>query len=242
MRGLLRRRIRDQGGDVVFPALLFASPPVPQFPCSGSAARQQDQPVGPWGHPGAVSAPMGSRRGGRAKQSLPRCWHPHAQGCLSSRQMCGCKETQLCREGRSVVGAARHVSIPQPTLPRDLPLSLGHRRGGVRGFTPNPMLAPALPCPPLASSQLEVSVLHLYRPRGTQPARAKLGGSNGRTGAHHPPWHPLCVPHAWQGRWPLSQQLWQCLCHMFGHCDLPWSVAGWRAATGAGFGQGACAG
>lgn len=164
------------------------------------------------------------------------------RGVCPPARCAGCKETQLCREGRSMVGAARHVSIPQPTLPRDLPLSLGHRRGGVRGFTPNPMLAPALPCPPLASSQLEVSVLHLYRPRGTQPARAKLGGSNGRTGAHHPPRHPLCVPHAWQGRWPLSQQLWQCLCHMFGHCDLPWRVAGWRAATGAGFGQGACAG
>lgn len=109
------------------------------------------------------------------------------RGVCPPARCAGCKETQLCREGRSMVGAARHVSIPQPTLPRDLPLSLGHRRGGVRGFTPNPMLAPALPCPPLASSQLEVSVLHLYRPRGTQPARAKLGGSNGRTGAHHPP-------------------------------------------------------
>lgn len=148
MRGLLRRRIRDQGGDVVFPALLFASPPVPQFPCSGSAARQQDQPVGPWGHPGAVSAPMGSRRGGRAKQSLPRCWHPHAQGCLSSRQMCGVQGDPAVQRGQEHGGCCEthvhpsaHASPGPPAVPRS-PAWWG------TWLHPKPHAGPSPPVPP----------------------------------------------------------------------------------------------
>lgn len=69
----------------------------------------------------------------------------------------------------------------------------------VRGFALKAVPVPSPPAPPAAptSIQLEVSVLHLCCPRGTQPARAKLGGSNGCTCAAPPT--PPRVPQVLAG-------------------------------------------
>lgn len=69
----------------------------------------------------------------------------------------------------------------------------------VRGFALKAVPVPSPPAPPAAptSIQLEVSVLHLCCPRGTQPARAKLGGSNGCTCAAPPT--PPHVPQVLAG-------------------------------------------
>lgn len=180
---------------------------VPQFPRSGGSRRCIGA-VGPpraspadghsadvGGHPAAASAPgwaLGGRRGGgHAKWSPPRCGHPRAEGYFCSRQMCrvqGDGVAQLCRG----VGA---VPIPPPTLPPPTPVtppSLGHRRGTVRGFAPKPVPEPSRPPPRPHSWRFRFCISAAQG--GTQPARPKLGGSNGRTRAPSPSPPPPCPP------------------------------------------------
>lgn len=178
--------------------------------------------------PAAAPAPGQAHRAGTCQLEPAQVWVPACPGVfLLPPHGAGHKErrvARLCRErGQKQDGNLCLALISRfPWSPSTLWSLVWWCVALLRKpcWVPSPAAPPAAP----RAIQLQVSVLHLCCPRGTQPARLKLGGSNGCTYAAPPPPTPPHVPQVLAGPAAAVATL-AVTAVPLGCSELPWRAA-----------------